>query len=111
MNALRRAAVAGRWYPSDPADLALAVDDYVARADGGTLPGAAVALIAPHAGLIYSGPVAAFGYRAVQDTTYSAIVLVGPSHFVAFNGVSIWPDGAWNTPFGPVAVDRHLAAA
>lgn len=69
------------------------------------------ALIAPHAGLMYSGPVAAFAYKMLSGWTYRSIVLVGPSHFVPFRGVSIWPSGHWQTPFGAVAVDTDLAHA
>jgi hypothetical protein len=93
------------------------VDGYVARAETGDVP-APLAIVAPHAGLTYSGPVAAFAYRACLPAAeggasaqpYTAAVLVGPSHFVGFNGVSIWPRGAWQTPFGPVKVAEDLAA-
>jgi MEMO1 family protein len=84
------------------------VDDYVAGAAIDALP-APIAIIVPHAGLKYSGPVAAFAYKAVSERPYRAAVLVGPSHFVGFSGVSIWPRGAWQTPFGPVPVDEPLA--
>ena len=117
---LRPAAVAGSWYPASADRLAREVDDYVARADSGDAH-APLAIIAPHAGLKYSGPVAAFAYKACRAVAegeggalgtlaYSAAVLVGPSHFVGFNGVSIWPRGAWQTPFGPVKVAEDLAA-
>ncbi len=111
MQPLRRSAVAGTWYPGQPGALAAAVDQYVAAADLDPIDGQLRAVIAPHAGLIYSGPVASFAYKAVRDTRYGAIVLVGPSHFVGFKGVAIWPEGAWETPFGPVTVDSVLAQA
>lgn len=60
---------------------------------------------------MYSGPVAAYAYKRVAQCAYSAVVLVGPSHFVPFAGVSIWPRGSWETPFGPVAVDEALASS
>jgi AmmeMemoRadiSam system protein B len=60
---------------------------------------------------MYSGPVAAYAYSAARRHQPSAIVLVGPSHFIPFRGVSIWPDGEWETPLGPVKVDRRLALA
>lgn len=69
------------------------------------------ALIAPHAGLLYSGPVGAYAYKRLIGHRYSAVVIVGPSHFVEFRGVSIWPRGAWDTPLGRVAIDESLAAA
>jgi MEMO1 family protein len=111
MAVLRPAAVAGRWYPDSSVLLAAEVDDYLARAPVEPLPRGARALVAPHAGLMYSGPVAAFAYNVVRNEQYSAVVLVGPSHFVPFQGVSVWAGGAWETPFGQVAVDSDLAAA
>jgi AmmeMemoRadiSam system protein B len=110
MEAVRRAAVAGTWYAGQAARLAADVDRYIAEADVKPLPGLR-AVIAPHAGLMYSGPVAAFAYKAARRTPYATVVMIGPSHFVPFRGVSIWPRGAWDTPFGPAAVDDSLAAA
>ena len=109
MRDVRPAAVAGSWYPDSPERLARQVDEYIADAalDPVDPPRA---IIAPHAGLMYSGPVAAYAYKAVDSTRYGAVVLVGPSHFVAFHGVSIWPRGAWDTPFGPVPVSEDLAS-
>ena len=105
---IRPAAVAGSWYPGSAERLAREVDDYVGRAhvDDRDTP---IAIVAPHAGLKYSGPVAAFAYCAAQHGDYDAAVLVGPSHFIGFSGVSIWPRGAWATPFGPVPVAEDLA--
>lgn len=59
---------------------------------------------------MYSGPVAAYAYRAVTPCAYGAAVLVGPSHFVAFDGISIWARGAWDTPFGAVPIAEDVAA-
>lgn len=103
--------MAGAWYPSIPGALAKEIDRYVADADVEPIPSPIRALIAPHAGLMYSGRVAAFAYKLVRDIGYAAVVLVGPSHFVGFEGASIWPSGAWRTPFGDVRVDGELAAA
>lgn len=113
---VRRAAVAGTWYPGTREALARAVDSHLDAAsrrnvDVDDLPSCPIALIAPHAGLTYSGPVAAYAYQLVRGCGYDAIVLVGPSHFVGFEGVSIWPRGAWETPFGPVTIAEDLATA
>ncbi len=110
MSDVRPAAVAGSWYPDAADRLAREVDGYLAAVpvDESSSP---LAIIAPHAGLRYSGPVAAFAYRAIAKARYSSIVMVGPSHFVGFDGVSVWPRGAWQTPFGAVAVDESLASA
>ena len=58
---------------------------------------------------MYSGPVAAHAYRHLAASPAELIVLVGPSHFVAFDGVSIWPDGSFETPFGALPVDTAAA--
>jgi hypothetical protein len=105
---IRPAAVAGSWYPGAADRLAREVDEYIDRAEMDDRE-APIAIVAPHAGLTYSGPVAAFAYRAVRHGGYDAAVLIGPSHFVGFSGVSIWPRGAWQTPFGAVQVAEELA--
>ena len=113
---LRRSAVAGTWYPADPPRLTGELRSYLDTADTAgtqeTVPATArlVALIAPHAGLMYSGPVAAHAYRLLRERTFDAVVLVGPSHYVAFEGVSIWPAGAFATPLGNLPIDERLAA-
>ena len=108
---IRKTAVAGSWYPDNPVRLAAELDLYLEDAIVEGLSNPPRALISPHAGLTYSGPVAAFAYKLLKVRSYRAIVLVGPSHFLPFRGVSIWPTGQWQTPFGPVAVDVALAHA
>jgi MEMO1 family protein len=107
----RPSAVSGTWYPDNPTRLAAEVDRYLRAA---TVPPDVPqprAVIVPHAGLMYSGPVAAFAYALLAPASFRSIVLVGPSHFVPFTGVSLWRAGEWQTPFGPVAVDAVLADA
>ena len=60
---------------------------------------------------MYSGPVAAYAYSLLRGCRYAAVVIVGPSHFVPFPGVSIWPRGRWQTPYGEVAIAEDLATA
>jgi AmmeMemoRadiSam system protein B len=109
MSDVRPAAVAGTWYPSTPDRLAAEVDAHLAAARIDPAP-PPLAIIAPHAGLTYSGPVAAFAYKTLVDSHYVATILVGPSHFVGFKGVAIWPRGEWETPFGAVPVAEALAS-
>ena len=85
---IRPAAVAGTWYPGTARALAEAVEAHLARATR-DVEGELVALIAPHAGLMYSGPVAAHAYRLLAGRTFDVAVLVGPSHFVGFDGVAV----------------------
>jgi AmmeMemoRadiSam system protein B len=111
MPSVRRTSVAGTWYPDNPVRLVAHLDGYLDRAQVDDSAGRPRAIVVPHAGLMYSGPVAAFAYNVARRHQHSAIVLVGPSHFVPFRGVSIWPDGAWDTPLGSVSVDGDLATA
>jgi MEMO1 family protein len=111
MGSVRRTSVAGTWYPDNPARLVSQLDGYLERARIEDPDGRLRAIVAPHAGLMYSGPVAAYAYNVARRHQHSALVLIGPSHFVPFAGVSIWPDGQWETPLGPVAVHGELAAA
>src|SRR5438270_7832368 len=109
MTGVRHPAVAGAWYPGSAAALEAAVDRHLS-ATTGDVAGDLVALIAPHAGLMYSGPVAAHAYRLLHGRTFDVAVLVGPSHFVAFDGVSVSTD-AFDTPLGAAAVDERCADA
>ena len=104
----RHAAVAGTWYPSHPQALAHDVDEYVAAA-APAATGRVDAIIAPHAGLMFSGPIAAWAYKAAARERYDVAMLVGPSHFVYFDGIALYPEGAFATPFGPIAIDAAAA--
>lgn len=110
-RSVRKAAVAGTWYPGDAARIAAEVEAYLAVAGPRTLPGRLVALISPHAGLRYSGPVAAYGYSLLRGRSNLTVVMVGPSHHYAFDGVSVYGRGAFETPLGTVPVDEEIASA
>lgn len=106
----RPAAVAGTWYPGTAAALTLEVDRYLQAAPEWT-DGEIRAVIAPHAGLMFSGPIGAHAYKAASAHRFDTIVLAGPSHYVAFDGVSIYPQGAFATPLGDAEIDSTLAEA
>ncbi len=106
----RPAAVAGTWYPGSGGALARQVDAYLEAAAPGA-GGRVLAVIAPHAGLMFSGPVGAYAYKAAATASYDVAVLAGPSHFVGFDGVALWPDGAFDTPLGAVPIDDAGARA
>jgi MEMO1 family protein len=107
---VRPAAVAGTWYPGRSDALAGEIDALLARA-GEPLRGDVRALVAPHAGLMFSGGVGACAFRAAANQACEVLVLVGPSHFAAFDGVALYPDGAFDTPLGPVPIDEPGARA
>ncbi len=107
---IRPPAVAGTWYPGSAGALRAAVEGHLASVTQAA-PGDVVGLIAPHAGLMYSGPVAAHAYRAVFRRHYDVAVLVGPSHFVGFDGVAVAGHTAFDTPLGPVPVATDVVRA
>jgi AmmeMemoRadiSam system protein B len=107
---VRPAAVAGSWYPGSAAALTREVDRYLDAAAGG-LRGDIVGLISPHAGLMYSGPVAAHAYQALRTRTFDVAVLLGPSHYLAFDGVAAVDYEAFSTPLGVIRVDRETTDA
>lgn len=107
----RPAVVAGSWYPADPLDLAAEVDRYLSEVTDAPPSESVVGLVAPHAGMMYSGPVAAWSYQAVRGGAYDVVVLVGPSHRAAFSGVALYTRGSFDTPFGSIEVAEDVAAA
>ena len=113
VHSIRPAAVAGTWYPGSRGALAREVDAYLAAVDPlDPIPrGELCAVMAPHAGLMFSGPVGAYAYTAAAaGRPFDAAILVGPSHFVAFDGVALYPSGAFDSPLGPATIDESLGA-
>jgi len=114
---IRPPVVSGRFYPKDPAELRATVATLLADARRSTTAGrpdgqTAVAVIAPHAGYIYSGPTAARVFAQVQIP--GLVIILAPNHtgvVEAKEGVSLWEAGAFKTPLGEVAVDADAARA
>jgi AmmeMemoRadiSam system protein B len=107
---VRRPAVAGTFYPGNPTSLRQAVRQYI---DGAVLPddlGQVRAVVAPHAGYVYSGPTAGYAFRALASLPDRdrVVYLLGPAHRIAVRGVALGGYSALRTPLGdaPVAVDR-----
>lgn len=108
---VRPAAVAGSFYPRDAASLAAQVGAYLAAARPG--PGERPkAIIAPHAGYIYSGPIAASAYALLAPLRgrIERVVLAGPAHRVYVRGAAVPSARAFDSPLGPVPVDRDAVA-
>ena len=122
---IRPPAVAGSFYPREPQRLRAVLSDCMAgavasqlapivsagpRRGGNPRP---KALICPHAGYVYSGPIAASAYRALGEATHGIerVVIIGPSHFVPFAGLAVPRAGAFATPLGAVAVDERARRA
>jgi AmmeMemoRadiSam system protein B len=108
MNKIQMPSVAGTFYPSDPEQLNTEISALLreASASGHASP---KALIAPHAGYVYSGPVAASAYVRLlpQAKTIKRVLVLAPSHRLPFRGLATSSADAFNTPLGNVAVDRE----
>jgi MEMO1 family protein len=102
---VRKPAVAGQFYPGDSAELRHDVEKYLAG--GSALPASPRIIISPHAGYVFSGPVAGKGYAAI-DKNVKTVILMGPPHRVPVHGIAV-PGAAWfETPLGKVPVDQEL---
>lgn len=122
MSSVRPPAVAGLFYPDDPAVLARTVERYLAEAeafdpkaperDAATPNAVPRAVIAPHAGFVYSGPTAARAYARLKPLKgkLKRVVIVGPTHRVAIRGLAAPRTEAFQTPLGVVPVDQDARA-
>jgi AmmeMemoRadiSam system protein B len=108
MPQVRPPAVAGTFYPAEPGVLGRMVAEQLAKASVAEDESVPRALIAPHAGYVYSGPVAASGYARLAPlrSTIRRVVLLGPSHRVPLRGIAAPAADAFETPLGRVPVDR-----
>jgi AmmeMemoRadiSam system protein B/AmmeMemoRadiSam system protein A len=107
---VRQAAVAGGFYPADPKVLAAMIDDLLTRASPPPINDPILAVVAPHAGYQYSGPVAAYTYAALKGRKFSRVVVIAPSHFEAFDFTAVFDGDAYATPLGTVQVDKAFAS-
>lgn len=113
MPTTRKSALAGTWYSANPRDLARAIDGHLAQAPalGEIAARPPVAFITPHAGHQWSGDAAAHLYKLLAGAageTIERVLLIGPSHYQGFTGVSVCPVEAYETPLGSVPVDTDL---
>ena len=104
---IREPAVAGTFYPADPAELSRMVREFLAAGEPTSI--IPKAIIAPHAGYIYSGPIAGSAYRPLLSLrdVIQRVILLGPSHHVAFQGLAASSADLFETPLGRVPVDRE----
>jgi hypothetical protein len=106
---LRPAGVAGAFYPADPAALTAMMDTMLHQVSLPKIDGQIVAVVAPHAGYQYSGPVAAYTYAALKGHKFSRVVVIAPSHYEAFDFSSVYDGDGYVTPLGTVPVDKTFA--
>lgn len=106
---IRPPAVAGQFYPGDPAELARTVDGLLAQAKPVSGDGELLAVIAPHAGYVFSGRTAAESLSLLKGREVRNVLLIGCAHREGYPGVSVFDGGGYRTPLGVVPVNRELA--
>jgi AmmeMemoRadiSam system protein B/AmmeMemoRadiSam system protein A len=106
---IKEPSVAGAFYPADRESLKETVEGYLQKASNKPAQGRLLTLISPHAGYVFSGHVAAHGYRQLEGTDIDTVILLGPSHYGGFRGASVYTEGKFRTPLGDIKVDGQLA--
>jgi MEMO1 family protein len=105
---IKKMAAAGTFYPAEAARLTSDLDNYLNMAVQTPLTGHLRIIIAPHAGLVYSGRTAAAAYKQLIGSNFTKAIIIGPSHYFRFDHAAILTEGNWETPLGNVNIDSDL---
>ena len=108
---VRPSPIAGQWYPGDPKRLSSSVDQYIHDAVLPELDGEVVAIVAPHAGHIYSGPVAGYAFAALRGLKPDLVAVVSPMHYPYNAPLLTTAHDAYETPLGIIRVDEEAVEA
>ena len=108
---IRPSPIAGQWYPGNARDLAAMIDKFLTDVPEAPIPGEIIGLVAPHAGYVYSGRIAAHAFRLVQGMVFERVVVISPMHQVSYAPVLTTAHHLYWTPLGTIQVDLDLLAA
>lgn len=108
MRGNRKPAVAGIFYPAEPAELEVFIETMLDLAGETEVPGHIFGIVSPHAGYIYSGNTAAFVFNTIKDKDYRKVIILSPSHREYFFGACIYEGDSYETPLGRVYIDKEL---
>ncbi len=103
---IRPSPIAGQWYPGDATRLARSVDQYMDEAALPELPGPVVGVMAPHAGHLYSGPVAGYAFAALRGLAPDVVAVVSPMHYPFYEPLLTSAHKAYGTPLGQIPVQQ-----
>jgi len=106
---IRPAAVAGTFYPADRTELESLVGSCLETDSAPKNEDKIVALVSPHAGLIYSGKVAGEGYHLLKNRNLTKIIILAPSHYEYFEGGTVYGGTAYSTPMGDISINSELS--
>ena len=106
----RHPVVAGSFYPGNPEKLKSMISQFLtdAKEERPQSSGNVYGIISPHAGYIYSGPVAGYGFSYLENLNIDTYIILAPSHRGRFKGASVIPEGIYSTPLGDMAIDSHI---
>lgn len=104
---VRPSPIAGQWYPADPNRLASSVDHFIEEARLPAIEGQVVAVMTPHAGHRYSGPVAGYAFAALRGLQPELVAVVSPMHYLAAPALLTTAHAAYETPLGVIPVDQE----
>jgi len=107
---LRPSPIAGTWYEGNPKRLSAEIDRYLDEAKLPELPGEVIAVIAPHAGHRYSGPVAGYAFACVRDRTLDLVAVISPMHHPYFEPLLVTTHAAYSTPLGNIPLDKEAVS-
>ena len=108
---IRPSPIAGQWYPGDARRLSSSVDGYINAARLPAIEGQIIAVMVPHAGHIYSGPVAGYAFAALRGLTPDLVAVISPSHYPYPQPLLTTAHQAYATPLGPIRVDEDAVQA
>ncbi len=107
---IREPVVSGMFYPAGKDSLAKMIATLLTQANSEKREGRKLfGLISPHAGYIYSGGCAAYGYKLLKGEKFDTVIVMGPSHYAYLDGASVWTEGFYKTPLGSVPIDKESA--
>ena len=105
---IRKPAVSGSWYSQDPKQLQQDIKRYLDAAEISVISDRIIGIVVPHAGYVYSGPVAAYAYKALVGQVFDMVLLLGNAHHSGFIGAALDDSSQYLTPLGGVAVDLAM---
>lgn len=105
---IKQPNVAGAFYPDNSRELSFMIDSFLDAANPASQQEDIFALISPHAGYEFSGSIAAYGYKLIKGKPYKTVIVIGPSHYYGFRGVSVYPQGIFRTPLGDLEIDSEF---
>jgi hypothetical protein len=108
MYKVRKPAVAGYFYPSDPDELKCIIGSFLTKPDSPLNAENIFGIVSPHAGYLYSGKTAGYAYNLIKDKKIETVVIISPSHVEYFPGISVYDGDAYQTPLGTMQLNKNM---